>query len=57
MTENDIRLIAHARSMSYNKVDEVEALIVLADSDEAKEEIRRIAVHLSHVDEFYGGCD
>lgn len=42
--------------MGYNRWDEIDRLIEKADTKEAKEELRRIAVYKYHLDEASSGC-
>ena len=48
MTDKDKQLIAQARQLGYTRSDEALALAEKADTEEAREELRRIAVDLHH---------
>lgn len=56
MTEKDTQLISQANLMGYNRWDEIDSLIEMADSPEAKEELKRIAVYKYHLYEASCGC-
>ena len=48
MTDKDKQLIAQAQQLGYTRSDEALALAEKADTEEAREELRRIAVDLHH---------
>ena len=48
MTDKDKELVDKARELGYTCSDEAEELARQADTEEAREELRRIAVDLHH---------
>jgi len=56
MTDKDKELIRKARATYCTQWYMVEAMIEEADTKEAKEELRRIAIHKYHREEALAGC-
>lgn len=53
MTEHDLMLISQAESVDHTQWFDINELIPMADTDEAREKLRRIKITKHHREEYY----
>ena len=56
MTDKDKKLIAKAEELGYTQWDKAFDMAEQADTEEAREKLRRIAITLHHREEYSAGC-